>query len=455
MPDQTRFSRPLAALWKRFDTWEIPVHSLLVSQHGKLLWETYRPPYQTDTLHRMFSITKSYCALAVGALAAEGKLALHDPIIRFFPEYQPADGSLHPDLTEMTIRDLLTMQTCHSATTYKLDPNRNWVESFFITPPTHKSGRIFMYDTSASHTMAALVKKLTGLGVLDYLRPRYLDRIGFSADAYIIRDPFGTEMGGSGLMARPMDLLKTARSILDQIQQGTDAYADYLRDAVRCQVPTRHYGQTLDEQQGYGYQFWRIRGGFAMYGMGSQYVLFYPDSDLIIVITADSQNIKGGSQKILDAVYDTIAPFLCCTPHNGSTSANTEAGTAISSAAAHTYQLRPNKGGFTNLAVTVNTDGGILSLKHPDAVYEIPFGWNTVLHHSVIAKYNQPIASSGQWLDRHSLLVSTQIAGECVGSLTFMMCFASDGVTLWMKKIEESLFHEFCDFAEGVSTTHS
>jgi len=31
-----------------------------------------------------------------------------------------------------------------------------------------------------------------------------------------------------------------------------------------------------------------------------------------------------------------------------------------------------------------------------------------------------------------------------------MMRFRSDGVTLWMKKVEETLFCEFCGFAEGV-----
>lgn len=472
-------------LWNTFTAWEIPIHGLLVSQKDTLLWESYQPPYQADTLHRMFSITKSYCSLAVGSLAAEGKLSLDDPIIRFFPEYLPPDKEIHPYLRDMTIRHMLRMETCHSSTTYKLHSDQNWVESFFITPPSHKSGQIFLYDTSSSHTMAALVKKLTGQGVLDYLRGQFLDSIGFSKEAYIISDPFGSEMGGSGLMARPRDLMATARYIMDQIKHGTDSFADYLREAVSFQTPTLHSGQTLDEQQGYGYQFWRIRDGFAMYGMGGQYVLFYPQWDLIAAVTADSQNIKGGTQKILDALRSAV--LTACLGKNasgipcadtfygrnpGSDDCSTDspgsdplhAGSSCSDQL-HTgsaprdnlltpvfFHLLPSKSGFTDLSLRADSQEGFLTLTGPKGISQIPFGFHG-LKTGILSPYGEPIASRGQWLGRDSLLIRTQITGESVGSLTFMLRLRPDGLTLWMKKVEETFFGEFDGFAEGVRVT--
>ena len=257
--------RDFGKLWEKMQGWEIPVDSLLVCQGGKDRFEAYRAPYHRDRLHRMFSVTKSFCSLAIGSLAAEGKLSLDEPIVEHFPEYLPE--KVHPWLAQMTIREMLSMQTCYSATTYKLHSDQNWVESFFVTPPTHKSGQIFHYDTSASHTLAALVKKLTGKGVLEYLRGVFLDEIGFSKEAYILCDPFGAEMGGSGLMAKPCDLMAVAKYLLAQIQHGKGAFADYLRIATSCVVSTQHFGQTFEEQLGYGYQFWQVRGGCAMYGM--------------------------------------------------------------------------------------------------------------------------------------------------------------------------------------------
>lgn len=431
----------LEQLWNKFSSWEIPIHSFLAARGEDILWEAYRPPYQADTLHRMFSITKSFSALAVGHLIGEGKLALDDPIIRFFPEYLTAGKEPHPYLAEMTVRDLLTMRTCYDGTTYKHNPDKHWVESFFTTPPTHKSGQIFMYDTSASHTLAALVKKLSGLGVIDYLRTRFLDEIGFSKEAYIIPDPFGTEMGGSGLMARPKDMLLTGQYLLGEIHRGTGSFAGYLREAVSFITPTRHCCQAIDEYQGYGYQFWQIRGGFAMYGMGGQYVLFYPDHDLVMVITADSQHIKGGTQKILDAVYETLFPDR---PHPLFPEAQPAAFITD-----HACRLLPNPGGFSTLAFTQTLNGGTLTLSAPEAVFELPFGRNGRLETAVLAKYQQPIASSGYWLDETSLFIHTQITGECVGSLGFMVRFREDGITLWMNKVEETLFREFSGFIEG------
>lgn len=437
-------------LWETFTSWEIPVHALLVSQNGSLLWESYRPPYDAGKLHRMFSVTKSYCSLAVGSMAAEGLLSLDDPVIRYFPEYLPAGKSPHPYLEHMTIRHMLKMETCHSSTTYKQHPEKNWVESFFTTPPTHKSGQIFLYDTSSSHTLAALVKKLTGLGVLDYLRRRFLNSIGFSEDAYIISDPFGSEMGGSGLMARPEDLLITAHYIMDQIKNGSGPYADYLREATAFQTPTLHSGQTLDEQQGYGYQFWNIRNGFAMYGMGGQYVLFYPRYDLIVVTTADSQNIKGGNQKMLDEIRKSVqkytqADFDLTHPSPFCHSAYENFVPVFHK----NYVLNPSKSGFVRLSLQTDPTEGILTLVSPAYTYKIPFGLKEIKT-AQIAHYNEPIASRGYWIGPDSLFIRTQIIGECVGSLTFMLRLRTDGLTLWMKKVEESCFNEFDGFAEGI-----
>lgn len=294
--------------------------SVYVERAGSCLMEQYWEPYDKDSLHRMFSVTKSYCCLAVLALAADGRLALSDHVIDYFPEY--VVEPVHPWLAEMTIRHMLTMQTCHSRTTFHTGMTECWVESFFTTTPSHRPGQVFQYDTSSSHTLAALVEKLTGQGILDYLRGIVLEKAGFSREAYILKDPFGTELGGSGLMAKTLDLACTAR-VLMALQRGsflveasyqnciTDRYpkafwvrySELVKDALACQTPTCHFGQTVDEQQGYGMQFWRMRdGGAAMYGLGGQYAILYPQEELFVVTTADTQNIKGGSQSILDCI---------------------------------------------------------------------------------------------------------------------------------------------------------
>ena len=141
----------------------------------------------------------------------------------------------------MTIENMLKMQTCYNMTTYnKTSTTENWVRSFFQTEPTHRPGTLFMYDTSSSHTLCALVEKLTGEKMLDYLKEKLLRQIGFSEESYIIEDPFGTSMGGSGLMATPEDLLRTGCMLLKQEKGSYAARATEPRTATQLLQPTVH-----------------------------------------------------------------------------------------------------------------------------------------------------------------------------------------------------------------------
>ena len=244
---------------KELEKRRIPLHSVLVAQHDKLLLEKYYAPYDRNKLQRMFSVTKSFTALAVGLLEQEGRITLQDPICKYFPEYLP--GVVHPWLAELTIEDMLKMQTCHTKTTYnKTSTTENWVRSFFQTEPTHRPGTLFMYDTSSPHVLCAMVEKITGQKMLAYLKDKLLRQIGFSEESYIIEDPFGTSMAGSGLMATPRDLLLTGCMLL---KHRTDPY---ITRATNAQTATLLDG----ENRWYGYQFWiPMEGMFAMMGLGS------------------------------------------------------------------------------------------------------------------------------------------------------------------------------------------
>ncbi len=447
----------------------------------------------------MFSITKSFTSLAVGALIAEGKLSLSDPICKYFPEYTPADAD--PFLTSMTVQDLLMMRTCHKATTYKLNASAHWVQSFFTTAPDHRPGMIFKYDTSAAHTLAALVKKVSGQKVLDYLRNVFPDDIGFSKDAYILDDPFSCEIGGSGMIAYPEDLLKVGTFLLSLIN-GTfeyhsptgftpdntahkkdndsnekenengdvndnshecenacnnsesgkciydeafyERYAEYVRDAVSLHSPTLHEGKTIDEMQGYGYQFWRLRdNGIMMYGMGGQYMVLYPEAELIFITTADTQSVQGGTQYILDEIRRvalSIAPELNA---HISAPAKATAKNCISSYYG-SYRLMPNAGAFHQLIFTDNE----LILEAEEKRFVFPYGIKEAKE-ATEPGYGQKIYTTALPQPDGSLYLNTQILDEYVGSIHFMMNKKDAKITLSLRKVEESLYKEFNSFLNG------
>lgn len=281
------------------------IHSVILIRGSKMLLEKYYEPYERDTLHRMYSVTKSLVGLAVLCLADEGKIGLDDPITKYFPEY-PTE---YEYIKNMTIRNMLMMRTAHKKTTYKADLSSDWVKSFFTTEPSQIPGTVFSYDTSSSHTLGALVEKITGMEFLDYLRIKFLDKIGFSKDAYCLKDPFGVSIGGSGLMATPLDVAKIAQFVMNGGAENGEQLInpELISLAVSNLSPTDTHCKCEDEKQGYGMQFWRTRhNGFMLYGLGGQMAICLPDKDFIFVVTADAQECKGGVQMIRDVFWNEI-----------------------------------------------------------------------------------------------------------------------------------------------------
>ena len=452
---------------------KIPVHSILMARHGHMIMEAYYQPYDKEKLHRMFSETKSYTSLGIGLLVSDGVIRLEDKICQYFPEYLP--GEVHPWLEEMTIKDMLRMETCHNKTTYeKTSTTENWVRSFFQTVPTHRPGQIFMYDTSASHTLCALVEKLTGQKLLDFLKDRILRQIGFSEESYIMEDPFGVSMGGTGLMAKPTDMLKVGLMLLN----GGKDPDDYGKEDGRQVYPKEYLDQALKFQTstimsslrdwGYGFQFWKMPdNGFAMIGMGSQDTMCFPEQDMVITMTSDTQGIPNGSDMILNLIRTEIFEQLSDQPlpELGETEQKLWkekleklelpvledwGGENVSQMVnGKDYKFYVNKEGFYRMRLSFETDQtGVLEYENERGNHQIPFGMG---NHQIgmLPEYDQLCASSGAWCSKDTFHVWCQLIDESVDAVHFKLVFAENGtMTILMKKTEESKFNKF----EGIYT---
>ncbi len=465
---------------------EVPMHSFLLMRHDKLIAEGYYAPCKADTLHRMFSISKSFTSIAIGLLADEGKLSLDDPIVKYFPDKVPED--VHPWIAAMTIRDMLMMRTCHASTTYKLDMASDWVESFFTVPPTHPSGKFFHYDTSSAHTLCALAERLSGMPMLDYLRKK-LAPLGLSDASYMITDPFGVSMGGSGLVATSMDLLKFGYFIFHK----GEVDGQQLLSASYIETATSHLTDTLvtapvrSEACGYGYQFWRNeRGGYVCYGMGGQLIIFLPDYDMICVTTADTQGIGGGNQLIYDALYDEILPCISDAPlplNTGSSLRYQDAMQGLRLAPLRGNTASPlmdalsdvrwqvveskseNAAGFSSMGIAFSEDKfvkngfsdsrfhvyrfteskmdiGSLFFTLNGTDYSFDFGLGSFVT-GKFPIYDMNYAASGVWLSEDTLYIKVHIIDAYVGSVHFEICFGEKDATVFMRKQFEGIFQEF------------
>ncbi|WP_182113706.1 MULTISPECIES: serine hydrolase [unclassified Actinotalea] len=309
MTGLTALARALVeTLAHRAHALDVALHTVQVSVDGRLVVQAANDPLGPDTPQRMYSVSKTVTGLAVGILADEGALSLDDPVVGHFPEMAP----VHPWLAGTTLRHMLSMRGPHRSTTYRRGEG-GWLESYFRVTPTHPPGTLFTYDTSASYVLAALVERLTGGSLAQYLRPRLLDPLGIGAGLRFLTGPEGIAHGGSGLICTPRDLLRLAHLMLDDgVHDGAALLPrGYLRDATRAQADTATQTWGASLRRGYGYQLWLPRPGcWLMFGLGGQIVLGDPARRLAVVVTADTQACSSGDQRLLDDVLEHLVEPL-------------------------------------------------------------------------------------------------------------------------------------------------
>ena len=86
------------------DEYRMHTHSIIMARGENIFAECYYKPFDENFLHRMYSQTKSYSAIAIGLLEEEGKLSLDERLVDIFPD--KIDGEAHEYLKEQTVRQI-------------------------------------------------------------------------------------------------------------------------------------------------------------------------------------------------------------------------------------------------------------------------------------------------------------------------------------------------------------
>jgi len=272
--------------------------------------EGWWAPYDREIPHILYSLSKSFTSTAVGLAISEGKLSLDDPVIKFFPDEAPADPSVN--LRAMRVRDLLRMNTGNQteAPIRVDDPAKQtdtWVKTFLSHPVPFKPGTHFLYNSPATYMLSAIVQKVTGMTVLDYLRPRLFDPLGIK-DPIWISSPQGITAGAYGLSVRTEDIARFGELYLRKgMWNGKQLLpADWVMQATSMQT-SNGSAPTSDWDQGYGYQFWRSRhNSFRGDGAFGQYCMVIPELDAVVAITSGVRNM----QQVMNLVWDKLLPAM-------------------------------------------------------------------------------------------------------------------------------------------------
>ncbi len=280
------------------------LHSFMMVRHGKVVAEGWWAPYNAESRHELYSLSKSFTSTAVGLAIAEGKLTLDDSVLAAFPDDAPTDPSTN--LKSMRLRDLLRMSAGQQNES-KSGADVMCPKTFLAHPVPFKPGTHFLYNTPATFMASAMVQKATGQPVLEYLKPRLFEPLGITNPTWDANFQ-GVSLGGYGLNLKTEDIAKFGQLLLQKGQWNGKQLvpAAWVEQATSLQTSNGSNPRS-DWEQGYGYQFWRCRNGaFRGDGAFGQYCIVIPEQDTVIAITSG----LGDMPAVLNLIWEKVLPGL-------------------------------------------------------------------------------------------------------------------------------------------------
>lgn len=283
------------------------LHSFMLLRHGYIVSEGWWSPYKPDLPHMLFSLSKSFTSTAIGFAVTEKLITLDDSVISFFPEDVPDE--ITENLSKMSIRHLLMMGTGQVTDTMDAlhqSADGNWVKAFFTIPVEKEPGTHFLYNTGATYMLSAILQKVTGQTLLEYLEPRLFTPLGIRGATWE-SCPRGINTGGFGLSITTEDIAKFGQLYL---QRGLWNHQRLLPEEWIHEATTKQISNgdgDHDWAMGYGYQFWQCQhGAYRGDGAFGQICIVLPEQDAVVAITAGTNSIQG----ILNEVWEHLLPNM-------------------------------------------------------------------------------------------------------------------------------------------------
>lgn len=286
-------------------------HSFMFLRHGKVIAEGWWDPYGPHLKHSLYSVSKTFTMTAVGLAIKDKKLKLTDKLISFFPNDLPA--TISPNLAELTVKDALMMADGQDPEPRTVSADTNWARAFLAVPIVNKPGTKFLYNSMGTYMLSAIVQKVTGQKVLDYLKPRLFDPLGITDEDWET-SPQDVNTGGWGLRLSTEDMAKFGQLLLQKGKfNGRQLIPrEWVEEATTIKIlqdpgASPSARDTSDWLQGYCFQMWRCRhNGVRADGALGQFIILLPDQDAVIALTAETPSM----QEEINLVWQYLLPSM-------------------------------------------------------------------------------------------------------------------------------------------------
>ena len=293
------------------------IHSLLIVKDDKLVLEEYFHNYDSNKLHPLESVTKSFTSSLMGiAIDKKNVLDVNEPVWHYFEKWDSTQWVKKK--YDVKIKNLLTMTAGldwkpFTPNEYNDDVNiytsSDWIEYILNKDLKYKPGSKFFYNNRLMFLQGHIIEESSGLSVDSFANQYLFNELGIIKHYWKVYDNGITETGG-GLKLLPRDMMKFGLMFLNQGKwRGKHVISpEWIKSSTENQI---HSGN-----QEYGYN-WLIksynvnRQTFDTYyalGHGEQLIMIIPDANTVFVMTAG--NYFQTPQRQDEIMRDYILPSL-------------------------------------------------------------------------------------------------------------------------------------------------
>ena len=289
------------------------IHHVMVVRHGKVIAELHPTPFRAEDAHTLYSASKTFTSLAVGCAIDDNLLRLDDRVMPFFPDKRT--NRVSDNMADMTVRDLLKMASGVKPDWTMRNNSTDWVKDWLAKPVDDKPGSLFQYDSMCTFMLSAIVQRVTGYTMLEYLQKRLFAPMHITvADWETSLD--GINTGGWGLRVQAETMAKLGLLLLNKGNWNGEQLvsADYVEAACSRLIDggAKSPVPPTDGNQGYGYQVWQSKwpGSYRADGAMGQYTVVVPQEDLVVVILG----MKLYGHEELACIWNQLMPGLKAEP---------------------------------------------------------------------------------------------------------------------------------------------
>jgi len=329
---------------------------------------------------------------------------------------------------------LLTMSVGHDEdpTGHVRTGGTDWAETFFEQPIVNEPGTSFLYNSLATYMASAIVQKVSGQKIIDYLQPRLFEPLGIEGIDWEV-SPSGVNTGGWGLRVKTEDMAKLGQLYLNKgvwngqqilpkswVEEATKEHIKQAPDAPQETI------DSSDWLQGYGYQFWRTRhNAFRADGAFGQFIIMLPELDAVVVYTSETPDL----QNQINLVWEYLLPAFHEEPLPADENALTALREKLQSLSLpipeeknspkedniheQTFRLYENDLGMESVSFQFEDDSLNLILKSNSAVHKIGFG-------------------SGEWIFGETTKRGPYLLQEATASMTGISPYKVAGAYTWL-----------------------